>query len=138
MNSRNGSVIFRYASSSEISFFHQRLDAGFPGAVEGRRHHVEGHEQREADQHQIGRRGLEAETGAQERQCHCKSREARHHDEQSRRHRQHRDHRHQLDDPAAGGAVARRQQGVEVRNLGQCHLGQHDQDQRKQQDSQFH
>ncbi|MGY3624843.1 hypothetical protein ACVWWI_001774 [Bradyrhizobium sp. USDA 3686] len=38
-----------------------------------------------------------------------------------------------LVEPLPGG-----QQRIEVRNLGQCHFGQHDQEQRKQQDSQFH
>ena len=64
-----------------------RLDAVLPGAIEGRRHDEERHEQREADEHEIGGRALDAEARAQKRKRDDEAREARHHDEEARRDR---------------------------------------------------
>ena len=64
---------------------HERLQAILPGAVEGRRHDKEGHEQGQADENEIGRRALQAEAGAQERERDDEPREACDHDEKARR-----------------------------------------------------
>jgi len=85
--------------------------------VEGRPHHVEGHEEGQADQDQVCGRGLEPESGPQEGQGDHEAREAGDHDEQARRHRQHGDDDDELHDPACCRRIARRDQRLEARDL---------------------
>jgi hypothetical protein len=75
----------------------QRLDADVIDAREHRPHHEGGEEQRQRDDHRIGRRGRGAERGAQERQHHDDARERGHHHQDRRRQRKHRQQRDQLD-----------------------------------------
>ena len=83
----------------------QRLDAEIVGALERRPHHEGGEEQRERDDHGVGRRRRGAERGAQQRQHHDDAGERRHHHQDGRRERQHRHQRdeleHALGEPAA-------------------------------------
>src|SRR6185312_6278867 len=96
---------------------HQRLEAGLPGAVESRRHDEEGHEQRQADEDEVGWRALQAEAGAQKRERDDEAGEARDHDEKAGRDRKHGQNRDQLDDPAAGRRAAGRNERVEIDRL---------------------
>jgi hypothetical protein len=66
MNSRKGCATRGERVLLADLIVQHRLKAVLPGAVESRRHDEEGHEQGEADQHEIGRRALNAEAGAQE------------------------------------------------------------------------
>ena len=47
---------------------HQRPHAVVPGLIEGRRHDVEGHEQRKTDDDEVGGGGLQANAGTQDRE----------------------------------------------------------------------
>ena len=94
--------------------FDERLEPVLPGFVERRRHDVEGHEQREADEDEIGGRRLQPHSGPEQRQHDHEAREARHHHEQARRHRQHGDDQDDLHHTAADRRLAGRQQRVEI------------------------
>ncbi len=83
---------------------HERPDAGLVGALQRRSHHEAGEEQRQRNDHRIGRRGGGPERGTQQREHHHDAREGRHHDQDRRRERQHRQERDQLDD-ALGEAL---------------------------------
>ena len=73
-----------------------RLDLG-----EGRRHHEDGEEQRDADQDLVGRRGRRAQAGADEAEHHEDAREAGDAEQQRRHERDGADEDQQLDGVAA-------------------------------------
>ena len=85
--------------------------------VEGRRHDVERHEQRQADEDEIGGRRLQPEPGAQEGERDHEAREAGDHHQEAGRHRQHGDDQDELDDAAGSSAVAGRHERFEARQL---------------------
>ena len=61
----------------------QRLQTTCPSAVEGRGHDVKCHEERQTDQDEIGRRGLQAKARPQERERDGEAGEARDHHKQT-------------------------------------------------------
>ena len=103
---------------------HQRLHALAPGAIEGRGHDEQRHEQGERGQHDIGRRTLQAEAGAQERQRDDEAREARHHDEQAGRDGERGEDRSDLQHAARRRGAARRDQRTEIDILRQSRARQ--------------
>jgi hypothetical protein len=75
---------------------HHRLQPLGPTPFEGRLHHEEGQEQRQAHEHRVGRDALRADGRAQEGQHHDDAREGRRHHEQGRGERQQPDQRREL------------------------------------------
>ena len=72
-------------------------NASFLICVEGRRHHEDRQEQRDADEHLVGRRGGRAEAGADEAEDDDDAGEAGEREQRGRDQRQRADHQQQLD-----------------------------------------
>jgi hypothetical protein len=116
---------------------HQRPHGVVIGGLKRRRHDEAGEKKRQRNDHGIGRRGLQADRGAQERQHHDDARERRHHHEDRGRERQDRDDGDQLDRAlghaaAAVLSVAEADRDVLRKCLGKMRVGeQHRQETRK-------
>jgi hypothetical protein len=85
----------------------ERQDPGSPRVVHHRLHDEERQEQRQPDQHHVGRRTLRGQGGAQQRQHDHDAREGGDHHQQARRQRQHGDQRRDLHQSTGGTRPAR-------------------------------
>ena len=114
MKARIGSLARSKPCSSVISLFISGWTPSRQLASRVGAHDEGGEEEREADQHGVGRRLLQAERRAQQRQHDDDAGERRHHHQDRRRHAQHREQQHDLHDPSGHGGIA----DVEIDALG--------------------